>query len=298
MSEVNLNGNTYTDTGSAAGRDLRGADGYGHRRWLLPMLADAVADLAAKVAAALGYRNEAQAARDAAANSQSAAASSASSAQDWAAKTSGEVVAGQGYGAKKYANDASGSAASAQDWATKTSAEVAAGQGYGAKKYAQDASASATAAAASAASIAGGPVASVNGMTGIVTLTRGDLEAAASGANTDITSLGAVTLTAVKETRVTMAANDINLATGNYFTKTISGATTLTVSNVPATGTAAAFILDLTNGGSATITLWAGVKWVGGTVPALTAAGRDVLGFFTHDGGTTWTALLLGKDVK
>ena len=103
---------------------------------------------------------------------------------------------------------------------------------------------------------------------------------------------------AINETRVAIPASAIDLAAGNYFTKTISTASTLTVSNVPAAGTSASFILDLTNGGSAVITWWTGVKWSGGTAPTLTAAGRDVLGFFTHDGGTTWTGLLLGKDVK
>lgn len=115
---------------------------------------------------------------------------------------------------------------------------------------------------------------------------------------TDTQTLSGKTVTGLKETRVAMAVNNIDLALGNVFTKTISGATTLTVSNVPATGTAASFILDLTNGGSAAITWWSGVKWAGGTVPTMTAAGRDVLGFFTHDGGTTWTGLVLGKDVK
>ena len=105
------------------------------------------------------------------------------------------------------------------------------------------------------------------------------------------------TITGTKEVKVAMPANDINLAIGNYFTKTISGATTLTVSNTPSAGTTGSFILDLTNGGSATITWWT-VKWVGGTAPTLTTAGRDTLGFFTHDGGTTWTGLVLGKDIK
>lgn len=108
----------------------------------------------------------------------------------------------------------------------------------------------------------------------------------------------APTITGLKETKVAMAANDINLNSGNYFTKTISGAATLTVSNVASSGTANSFILDLTNGGSATITWFSGVKWAGGSAPTLTSAGRDVLGFFTHDGGTTWTGLVLGKDVK
>lgn len=103
---------------------------------------------------------------------------------------------------------------------------------------------------------------------------------------------------AVQETRVAVAASAIDLSLGNYFSKTISGVTTFTVSNVPSSGTAASFILDLTNGGSSTVNWWTGVKWAGGTAPTLTAAGRDVLGFFTHDGGTTWTGLVLGKDVK
>lgn len=102
----------------------------------------------------------------------------------------------------------------------------------------------------------------------------------------------------VREARVAMGANDINIASGNYFSKTLGGATTFTVSNVPASGTAASFVLDLTNGGAYAITWWSGVKWAGGTAPTLTASGRDVLGFFTHDGGTTWTGLVLGKDVK
>lgn len=106
------------------------------------------------------------------------------------------------------------------------------------------------------------------------------------------------TITGLREVRAALPADNIDLATGNVFTKTISATTTLTVSNVPAAGTTASFILDLTNGGSAAITWWSGVKWAGGTVPTMTAAGRDVLGFFTHDGGATWTGLVMGKDVR
>lgn len=109
---------------------------------------------------------------------------------------------------------------------------------------------------------------------------------------------GVTRSTQVLETRVAMAANNIDLSAGGYFTKTISAATTLTVSNVPSSGTGVSFILDLTNGGSSAITWWSGVKWAGGASPTLTASGRDVLGFFTHDGGVTWTGLVLGKDVK
>ena len=99
----------------------------------------------------------------------------------------------------------------------------------------------------------------------------------------------------VKETKVAMGASDIDLSAGNYFTKTISGATTLTVSNVAASGSVGAFVLDLTNGGAAAVTFFSGVTWNAATPPTLTAAGVDTLAFFTYDGGTTWRGFVLGQ---
>ena len=101
-----------------------------------------------------------------------------------------------------------------------------------------------------------------------------------------------------RETQVAIPAADINLNNGNYFSKTVTGNITFAVSNIPSSGTAASFVLDLTNGGAYTVTWFGGVDWPGGAAPTLTAAGRDVLGFFTYDGGSTWTGLLLGQDVK
>lgn len=107
------------------------------------------------------------------------------------------------------------------------------------------------------------------------------------------------TITGLREVRVALGAGtQIDVAAGNLFTKTITGATVLTVANVPPAGTVACFLLDLTNGGSAAITWWTGCKWSGGVAPLLTAAGRDLLGFVTHDGGATWTGTRLAKDAK
>lgn len=106
------------------------------------------------------------------------------------------------------------------------------------------------------------------------------------------------TITGLLETKVSLAASNIDLSSGNYFSKTISTATTFTVSNVPASGTAASFLLDLTNGGSATVTWLTGTKWASGAAPTLTAAGRDMIAFHTYDGGSTWVGTVIGKDIK
>jgi hypothetical protein len=112
------------------------------------------------------------------------------------------------------------------------------------------------------------------------------------------TFTGVATFVGIKETKIAMSANNIDLATGSVFSKTISGATTLTISNSPTSGLVGTFILNLTNGGSSTITWFSGIKWVGGTAPTLTTAGRDRLGFITEDGGTTWDGFVMGKDLK
>lgn len=103
------------------------------------------------------------------------------------------------------------------------------------------------------------------------------------------------TFTGIKETSVAISASAIDMAAGNYFTKTISGTTTFTISNAAASGTVNSFILQLTNGGSATVNWFSGTKWAGGTAPTLTASGYDELGFFSIDGGTTWQGFVLGK---
>jgi cell wall-associated NlpC family hydrolase len=108
----------------------------------------------------------------------------------------------------------------------------------------------------------------------------------------------APTITGLHETAIAMAALNLDCNAATIFTKTIVGISTLTVSNVPASGTSASFVLELTNGGAFPITWWAGVKWASGASPVLTAAGVDLLGFYTINGGTTWRGLVLARDVR
>ena len=86
---------------------------------------------------------------------------------------------------------------------------------------------------------------------------------------------------------VAVSASDINLSLGTVFTKTITAATTFTISGVPS-GAASTFNLVLTNGGSKVVTWPSSVKWTEGNPPELSASGIDVLTFLTPNGGTTW----------
>ncbi len=137
-----------------------------------------------------------------------------------------------------------------------------------------------------------------NTLTGVVPTSAIGVTVQAYDANnttaTNTQTLTNKTATGLKETKVAMGANDIDLSAGNYFTYTLSGAQTLTVSNVASSGSVSAFVLEVTNGGSAALTFFSGVTWAAATPPTLTAAGVDTLAFFTSDGGTTWRGFVLG----
>ena len=84
-----------------------------------------------------------------------------------------------------------------------------------------------------------------------------------------------------------MGANDVDCSAGNYFTKTITGATTFTFSNAPAS-VAYSFTMEVTLNGSNAITWPASVKWPVDTAPTITDAKTQLFMFITDDGGTRW----------
>ena len=97
------------------------------------------------------------------------------------------------------------------------------------------------------------------------------------------------------QTGVAMAANDVDLSLGTYFTKTISGSTTLTFSNAPASGVAIGFAVEINGDGSA-ITWPSSVKWPSGTAPTATAS-KELYTFITTDGGTTYYGKKAAGDI-
>lgn len=90
---------------------------------------------------------------------------------------------------------------------------------------------------------------------------------------------------------VAMAALSVDCSAGNYFTKTINGASTFTFDSVPATR-AFAFALELTHT-SGTITWPTTVKWPKDTAPTLTTGKTHIFIFVTDDGGTRWRGAAL-----
>ncbi len=90
----------------------------------------------------------------------------------------------------------------------------------------------------------------------------------------------------VRSNIVAVGALNIDCSAGNYFTKTINGASTFTVSNVP-TSRAYAFTIQLTHT-SGTITWFSGVQWPNGVAPSLTTGKVHLFTFVTDNGGTTW----------
>jgi hypothetical protein len=97
--------------------------------------------------------------------------------------------------------------------------------------------------------------------------------------------------------RTSVGALNIDLSLGTFFEKTITGASTISVSNTAAAGVVNNFVLELTNAGS-NVTFGFAPKWQGGITPTLTTTGRDVLFFYSHDGGSIWTGIVLARDVK
>lgn len=102
---------------------------------------------------------------------------------------------------------------------------------------------------------------------------------------------------AYKQAAEAVSALDIDLATGNFFTKSISSNSTITFSNPPSSGTVGTFTLQLTLTGTGTAITWPGsVYWngdVGQTAPTLVDARTHLFMFTTTDGGTKYRGAVL-----
>ena len=100
-----------------------------------------------------------------------------------------------------------------------------------------------------------------------------------------------------KQAAEAVSALDIDLSTGNYFTKTINANSTFTFSNPPASGTVGSFTLELTHT-SGTVTWPTSVKFPADTAPTLTTGKTHLFVFVTDDGGTRYRGAALADYVN
>lgn len=93
----------------------------------------------------------------------------------------------------------------------------------------------------------------------------------------------------------------INLTSATLFDVALdSNITTLTLSNIQASGYSSSFVLIFTADGTSRTVVWpASFKWPSGTAPTITSTSgkKDVFVFFTIDGGTTWQAFISGQNL-
>ena len=100
---------------------------------------------------------------------------------------------------------------------------------------------------------------------------------------------GASVTGAYKSNISTVSGTTIDCSQGNYFIKTITGATTFAFSNVP-TGCAYIMTVEITCNGSNSIAWPAAVKFPADTAPTLTDGKTQLFTLITDDGGTRWRA--------
>ena len=130
---------------------------------------------------------------------------------------------------------------------------------------------------------------------GVVTATsfKGDGSSLTGMASTDKVATSTLNVSGISTfagTIVTdataMGANSVDCSTGNFFTKTITGATTFTFDSVPAG--VYSFTMEVTLNGSNAITWPASVKWNADTAPSITDGKTQLFMFITQNGGTRW----------
>ena len=103
------------------------------------------------------------------------------------------------------------------------------------------------------------------------------------------TTSGGVKITGQQTSNVTaISGTAIDCSLGNYFTKTITGATAFTFTNIPASGTEYSMTVELDLNGNTGVTWPTEVTWPTDTAPTITDGKTQLFMFVTVDGGTKW----------
>jgi hypothetical protein len=111
------------------------------------------------------------------------------------------------------------------------------------------------------------------------------LSAVSSNVDLDVTG-------AYAGNKVTMSGTSVDCSTGNYFCHTASSNTSYSFSNVPASGRAYSFILEVYHTGGS-LSWPTEVKWPADTAPTLATGKTHLFVFITDDAGSRWRAAAL-----
>lgn len=148
------------------------------------------------------------------------------------------------------------------------------------------------------ASVADGPVTSVAGQTGVVTVEQ--LRAAGVATQSGAETLSNKTVIGPRSSMAqyidkTVTANatgafTLDLSAADVFDLTLSGNTTLAISNAPPlTGETFTVVVRVRQGGTArTLAWWGGITWLATTTPAAPAANKIVEYILSTTNGTVW----------
>jgi hypothetical protein len=82
----------------------------------------------------------------------------------------------------------------------------------------------------------------------------------------------------------------VDCSLSNFFVKNLNSATTISFTNVPATGTCYSCTLRITLGASGAVTFPAAVRWPNATTPTFAVSKTHLVMMVTIDGGTIWNA--------
>lgn len=131
-------------------------------------------------------------------------------------------------------------------------------------------------------------------ISGTTAVTLADLTGLGAAPAASPTLTGAIAQSGSVRGNITaLAALAVDCSASNYFTKTISGNSTFTFTNAPASA-AYSFTLELTHT-SGTVTWPATVRWPGDIAPTLTTGKTHLFMFVSDDAGTTWRGASLAN---
>jgi hypothetical protein len=94
---------------------------------------------------------------------------------------------------------------------------------------------------------------------------------------------------------VTSGATTINMSAGSEFTVTITGNTTISFSNPPTGNQSQVVYVQMTNGGTGTITWPTGTLFAAGTPPTYTVSGLDLFGIKYDASTATYMVFIIGQ---